>query len=116
MVPVSNSGKVIELGSGIKKLPVKLAARSESNLTSLIVACAPLDPPVRTIPGATNPKNSPCASAEREKVSTFKISDVDEYDPESGVLFYGSSVNVAVGTSYGPSLWFDCATLNVMFA
>ena len=116
LVPVSNSGKVVEFGSGMKKLPVKLAARSDTNLTSLIVACAPLDPPVRTIPGATNPKNSPWASADNENVSTFKISDVDEYEPESGVLLYGFSAKVAVGTSYGPSLWFDWAVLNVILA
>ena len=84
--PVSNSGNDVEFGSGIKKLPVKLAARSEMSLTSVIVACAPLEPPVKTIPGATNPKNEPCASAASENVSTFKISEVDEYDPDSGVL------------------------------
>ena len=84
--PVSNSGNVVEFGSGMKKLPVKLAARSEISLTSVMVACAPLDPPVRTIPGATKPKNSPCASAESENVSTFKISEVEEYAPDNGVL------------------------------
>ena len=38
--------------------------------------------------------------------------DVDEYVEGSVVFVYGFSWKTLVGELYGPSLWFNCATLN----
>ena len=78
LVPVSNLGWLTEFGFGIKKLPVKFAARSETSLTLVTVASAPLVEPLRIMFSATYPLYAPCASFERENVSTFRIVDVAE--------------------------------------
>ena len=85
-VPVSNRGWLRLFGFGKNKLPWTSAAKSLTSLTSLIVAWAPLVLPVSFIPVWTQPKNSPCASCDSEYMSTFKIVDVDEYDPPNGLL------------------------------
>ena len=40
--------------------------------------------------------------------------DVDEYVAGNILFVYGFSGKIVIGESYGPSLWFDCATLNVI--
>ena len=70
--------------------------------------------PMSTIPSSTHPLNNPWGSLARENVSTFKMVDVDEYDAGKIWFVYGFSVNVVFGELYGPSLWFNCATLNVI--
>ena len=79
--PVSNFGWTLIFGLGTLKLPIKVADMSEINLTFVIVAWAPLVPPIRTIPLSTLPLNCPWGSFDSENVSTFKIVDVDEYVP-----------------------------------
>ena len=79
--PVSNFGWTLIFGFGMLKLPIKIADTSEINLTFVIVACAPLVFPTRTIPLSTLPPNCPWGSFDNENVSTFKIVDVDEYVP-----------------------------------
>ena len=117
MLPVSKRGFVFKFGFGIYKLPIKVAEISEINLTLEIVAWAPLVWPTRIISGDTNPENPPSGWFEREKVSILIIVDVDEY--EEGIIIccvlYGFDVNTVDGELYTPSLWFDCATLKVIF-
>ena len=54
-LPVSKLGKVLLFGLGIKKEPNKEPDSEEIKRTLLIVAWAPLDWPVRSIPEATHP-------------------------------------------------------------
>ena len=68
----------------MKKLPVKFAARSETSLTLVTIASAPLVDPLRTIPSATKPLYSPCASLDNENVSMFRIVAVAEYTAGRG--------------------------------
>ena len=95
--PVSNLGWFTLFGFGIKKLPIKIADKSDTNLTFVIFALAPLVSPIKVIPDSTYPLYWPCAWLEREKVSTFNIVDVDEYAAESGWFVYGLFTKVDVG-------------------
>ena len=54
--PVSNRGEDVMFGSGIQKLPNKLEAISDINLTLEIVASAPLVSPTKIISSSTHPK------------------------------------------------------------
>ena len=78
LVPVANLGWILLFGFGIKKLPINTAPRSEINLTFVIVALAPLMLPTKVIWDSTQPLNSPWGSFANEKVSIFKILEVEE--------------------------------------
>ena len=97
LFPDSNLGFVLLFGSGIKKLPIRVALISEINLTSDTVAWAPLVCPTNIIPDSTKPENAPSGWFDREKVSTFNIVEVDEYVEETDCPVYGLTVNLVVG-------------------
>ena len=78
LLPVSNLGWIFVFGFGIKKLPINVADKSERSLTLVIVAWAPLVWPISLIPDSTYPLKDPWGSFDSEKVSTFKIFDVEE--------------------------------------
>ena len=86
LVPVANLGWILLFGFGIKKLPINTAPRSEINLTFVIVALAPLVLPIKVIPDSTQPLNSPWGAFANEKVSTFKILEVEEYVADNLVI------------------------------
>ena len=85
LLPVSNLGWLTELGFGMKKLPVKFAAKSDTSLCPVMTASAPLVEPFRIIPSAIRPEYWPWASFDNENVSTFKIVDVAEYTADRDV-------------------------------
>ena len=78
LFPVANLGLSKIFGFGIKKLPIKVADKSDINLILVIVAWAPLVCPTKIMPLSTHPLYSPWNWDANEKVSTFKILEVDE--------------------------------------
>ena len=62
---------------------------SEINLIFVIVAWAPLVLPTKTVLDSTQPLNAPWGAFANEKVSTFKMSEVDEYDADNVLFVYG---------------------------
>ena len=76
--PVSKVGFVGTFGFGIKYDPMTVPWLSETNLTFVIVASAPLVNPFNLSPVATLPKNCPCACSERLATSTLRIVEVAE--------------------------------------
>ena len=78
LVPVSNFGWMLLVGSGINKLPINVADKSEISLTSVIDAWAPLVSPIKVIPLSTYPLYPPWVKFARENISTFRIFDVEE--------------------------------------
>ena len=78
LFPVSNLGLSKMFGFGTKKLPIKVADKSDINLTLVIVAWAPLVCPTKIMSLSTHPLYPPWNWVANEKVSIFKISEVDE--------------------------------------
>ena len=83
----------------MNRLPIRVADKSDTNLTLVMVAWAPLLLPTNTIPLSTQPLNKPCGSFESENVSIFNNVDVDEYVADNTWLVYGFSGNIFVGES-----------------
>ena len=78
LVPVLNSGADVKEASGIKKDPTKAPFSSLINLTSVILASAPLVSPLRTMFLLINPWNVPRTSCCNDPVSTFIMELVAE--------------------------------------